>query len=241
MSCLITILVILIIVLAYFVLVSLIFKKEIKATFERDPAATSFIEVLLTYSGFHAIMSYRIAHRFFKAGIPFLPRFISQVARWLTGVEIHPAATIGGGLFIDHGMGVVIGETSIIGDNVTLFQGVTLGGTGKERGKRHPTLGNNIVVGAGAKILGNVRIGDNVQIGANAVVVKDVPPNSTVVGVPGKIVKMQGKKIAGISLDHTSLPDPIAQSLERLQAEINHIEKEINEHRRKKLNSDEDI
>ncbi len=166
--------------------------------------------------------------------MPFFPRFISQFAKFLTGIEIHPGATIGEGLFIDHGMGVVIGETSIIGNNVTLFQGVTLGGTGKERGKRHPTLGNNIVVGAGAKILGNVNIGDNVQIGANAVVVKDVPPNSTAVGIPGRVVRKEGKKIPGISLDHTSLPDPIAQRLDKLQDEIDHIEEEIRDYRKKK-------
>jgi serine O-acetyltransferase len=221
-------------VLVYFVLVSLIFKKEIKATFERDPAATSFLEVLLTYSGLQAIIFYRITNRLHKIGIPFLPRLISQFARWVTGIEIHPGAKIGQSLFIDHGMGVVIGETSVIGNNVTLFQGVTLGGTGKERGKRHPTLGNNIVVGTGAKVLGNIRIGDNVQIGANAVVVRDVPPNSTVVGVPGRIVKKEGKKIPGVTLDHTSLPDPIAQRLDRLQDEIDHIEGEIKDHRKKR-------
>ncbi len=220
--------------LIYFVLVSLVFKKEIKATFERDPAATNFLEVLLTYSGLHAMILYRFAHKLRQIHMPFFPRFISQFAKWLTGIEIHPGATIGEGLFIDHGMGVVIGETSTIGNNVTLFQGITLGGTGKERGKRHPTLGNNVVVGAGAKILGDVNIGDNVQIGANAVVIKDAPPNSTVVGVPGRIVRKEGKKIPGISLDHTSLPDPIAQRLDRLQDEIDHIEEEIKDYHRKK-------
>ena len=214
----------------YFVFVAIVFKHEVKATFERDPAATSFIEVLLTYSGLHALILYRIAHRLFLMKIPFIPRLISQTARWLTGIEIHPGAAIGHGLFIDHGMGVVIGETTIIGENVTLYQGVTLGGTGKERGKRHPTIGSNVVVGAGAKVLGNITIGDNVQIGANAVVVKDVPAQSTVVGVPGRVVRIEGKKVAGISLDHTSLPDPIAQSLDRLQDEINHIEQELKEH-----------
>ena len=239
MSFLTFILFILIAVLTYLVFVSLAFKKEIKATFERDPAATKFLEVLLTYSGLHAIIAYRISHRLMGMRIPFLPRFISQFAKWVTGIEIHPGATIGEALFIDHGMGVVIGETTVIGKNVTLFQGVTLGGTGKERGKRHPTLGNNIVVGTGAKVLGNVTIGDNVQIGANAVVVKDVPPNSTVVGVPGRIVRKEGKKIPGVSLDHTSLPDPIAQRLDRLQNEIDHIEGEIREHREKKTRENE--
>ena len=216
------------------VLTSLIFRREIKATFERDPAATSFVEVLLTYSGLHATIFYRISHSLKKLKVPFIPRAISQFARWFTGIEIHPGAEIADGFFIDHGMGVVVGETTIIGNNVTLFQGVTLGGTGKEPGKRHPTLGNNIVCGTGAKVLGNVKIGDNVQIGANAVVLRDVPPNSTVVGVPGRIVKKEGKKISGISLDHTALPDPIATRLDRLQHEINHIESEIKEHRRKK-------
>ena len=223
------------------VLTSLIFRREIKATFERDPAATSFVEVLLTYAGLHATIFYRIAHSLKKIRIPFIPRFISQLARWLTGIEIHPGAEIADGFFIDHGMGVVIGETTVIGSNVTIFQGVTLGGTGKEPGKRHPTLGNNVVVGTGAKVLGNVKVGDNVQIGANAVVVRDVPPNSTVVGVPGRIVKKEGKKIPGISLDHTSLPDPIAQRLDRLQHEIDHIEGDIKEHRRKKSQGNDNI
>jgi len=235
------ILFVLIVVLAYFVFISLVFRGEIKATFERDPAATSFLEVLLTYSGLHAIIAYRITHKLREIKIPFFPRFISQIAKWFTGIEIHPGASINRGLFIDHGLGVVIGETSIIGENVTLFQGVTLGGTGKERGKRHPTLGSNIVVGAGAKILGDVKIGDNVQIGANAVVIKDVPPNSTVVGVPGRIVKKEGKKIPGVSLDHTSLPDPIAQRLDRLQKEIDHIEAEIKDHSEQKRQENENI
>jgi serine O-acetyltransferase len=184
---------------------------------------------MLTYSGFHAVMVHRIVQALHRARVPLLPRMISQVARNITGIEIHPGAKIGNGLFIDHGMGVVIGETTIIGDNVTLFQGVTLGGTGKERGKRHPTLGNNVVVGTGAKVLGNITIGDNVNIGANAVVIRDIPPNSTVVGVPGRVAKKAGKKIPGINLDHTSLPDPLANSLERLQHEIDKIESEIKE------------
>ncbi|MFH1996130.1 MAG: serine O-acetyltransferase [Candidatus Omnitrophota bacterium] len=205
------------------------FRKEIKAAFERDPAATNFFEVLLTYSGLHAIILYRITHSLRKAGIPFLPRLISQIGRFLTGIEIHPGAEIGSAFFIDHGMGVVIGETSVVGDNVTLFQGVTLGGTGKQRGKRHPTIGNNVVVGTGAKVLGNITVGDNVNIGANAVVIRDVPANSTVVGVPGRIAKKEGRKFPGINLDHTSLPDPLTQALNRLQDEIDHIEGEIKE------------
>ena len=201
--------------------------EDLKATLERDPAATNVLEVILTYSGFHAIISHRIAHRINRWHIPLLPRLISQITRAITGIEIHPAARIGKGFFIDHGMGVVIGETSIIGDNVTLFQGVTLGGTGKERGKRHPTLGNNVVVGTGAKLLGNITVGDNVLIGANAVVLRSVPPDSTVVGVPGRIAKRAGEKVPGINLDHTSLPDPIAERLKNLQTEIDEIEKEL--------------
>lgn len=214
-----------------FWLISIIFKHEIKAIFERDPAAKSAFEVILLYSGLHAIIYYRMSHAIYRAGVPLLPRMISQYARFMTGIEIHPGATIGKGLFIDHGMGVVIGETSVIGDNVTLFQGVTLGGTGKEKGKRHPTLGSNIVVGTGAKVLGNIRIGDGVMIGANAVVIKDVPDDSTVVGVPGRIVKKEGKDIPGIRLDHTSLPDPLAQALDHLQDEINQIEGEMKKRR----------
>ena len=176
------------------------------------------------YSGLHALIFYKIAHTLLKARIPFLPRWISQVGRFFTGIEIHPGAQIGNSLFIDHGMGVVIGETAIIGDNVTLYQGVTLGGTGRERGKRHPTLGNNLVVGAGAKVLGNITVGDNSYIGANAVVIKDVPPNSTVVGVPGRITKQDGKKI-DISLDHIHVLDPILQDIEELKRRIEKMEK----------------
>ncbi|MBI4353244.1 MAG: serine O-acetyltransferase [Candidatus Omnitrophica bacterium] len=208
---------------------SFFFSEEIQATLERDPAATSRLAVILMYPGLHAIFYHRVAHRLYGWKIPLLPRLISQMARALTGIEIHPGAVIGKGLFIDHGMGVVIGETSIMGNNVTLFQGVTLGGTGKEKGKRHPTLGDNVVVGTGACVLGNIRIGDNVNIGANAVVVRDVPSNSTVVGVPGRIASRDGRKVHGINLDHTSLPDPLAQALEKLQHEIDHIEKELKE------------
>src|SRR4030067_651405 len=170
-------------------------RDDIRAVFERDPAATSYLEVILTYAGLHAILCHRVSHLLWERGAPFIPRFLSQFCRFFTGIEIHPGATIGRGFFIDHGMGIVIGETSEIGDNVTLYQGVTLGGTGKEKGKRHPTIGNNVVIGAGAKVLGNIRIGDNSYIGSNAVVIKDVPDNSTVVGVPGRITKQDGKKI----------------------------------------------
>ncbi|PIU42140.1 MAG: serine O-acetyltransferase [Candidatus Omnitrophica bacterium CG07_land_8_20_14_0_80_42_15] len=209
------------------VLLSILFREEIKATFERDPAARSTFEVLLCYSGLHALIFYRINSKLWKWKVPLLPRLFSQFARWLTGIEIHPGAQIGKGLFIDHGMGVVIGETAIVGDNVTIYQGVTLGGTGKEKGKRHPTIGNNVVIGAGAKILGNITVGDNVNVGSNAVVIKDVPSNSTVVGIPGRIVRKEGKPVSGISLDHTNLPDPLANALDRLQKEIDHIEGEI--------------
>ena len=208
----------------YFIAAGIVFRKEVKACFERDPAAVNYLEVLFTYSGLHAIISHRIAHGLHKMKIPFIPRLVSQLSRFMTGIEIHPGATIGKSLFIDHGMGVVVGETSVIGDNVTIFQGATLGGTGKERGKRHPTIGNNVVIGTGAKILGNITVGDNVQVGANAVVIRDVPPNSTIVGVPGRIARKEGKRIAGINLDHTKLPDPMAQALDRLQHEIDIIE-----------------
>ena len=208
------------------------FAPEIQACFERDPAARNLIEVLLTYSGLHAIISYRIAHALEEWRIPVLPRLIMSVVRWLTGIEIHPGATIGRGLFIDHGTGVVVGETAVIGDNVTMFQGVTLGGTGKERGKRHPTIGNNAVIGAGAKILGNITIGHHAMIGSNAVVIRDVPEDSTVVGVPGRITRTKDRHFGGINLDHTQLPDPIAERLENLQREIDAIERHLKEHRK---------
>ena len=200
---------------------------DLAVVFERDPAATSRLEVILTYAGFHALAAYRVAHHLHAAGIPFLPRLISQVARILTGVEIHPAAKIGRGFFIDHGMGVVIGETAEIGNYVTLFQGVTLGGTGKERGKRHPTLGNHVVVGAGAKILGGIRIGDNVKIGANSVVLKSVPANSTVIGVPGRIIKADGARLPEATMDHTNMPDPLADRFEALERELIELRKQI--------------
>ena len=225
--------IIILIFVAVIFLIWLFFRSEIAGVFERDPAAKNILEVILLYSGLHAIIFYRISHVLYLMKAPILPRLISQIARFLTGIEIHPGAKIGKGLFIDHGMGVVIGETSILGDNVTLFQGATLGGTGKEKGKRHPTLGDNVVVGAGAKVLGNIAIGDNVAIGANAVVIKDVPSNSTVVGVPGRIVKQEGKLFPGIRLDHTNLPDPLAQALDKLQDEINQIEGEMKKHRDK--------
>jgi cysteinyl-tRNA synthetase len=203
-----------------------IIKNDIKAVFERDPAATRLLEVILTYSGVHAILAHRLAHWLWKKRVPFLPRFLSQFSRLLTGIEIHPGARIGSGFFIDHGMGVVIGETTEIGDNVTLYQGVTLGGTGKEKGKRHPTIGNNVVIGAGAKILGAVEIGDYVKIGANAVVLNSVPPYSTVVGVPGKVVKTRVMRYGyDIMLDHIHLPDPVEERFNALQEEIRELKR----------------
>ena len=202
-------------------------KKDLQAVFERDPAATSKLEVILTYAGFHALLAYRLAHWLRNKGVPFIPRVISQLARWLTGIEIHPAAQIGTGFFIDHGMGVVIGETAEIGHHVTLFQGVTLGGTGKERGKRHPTLGNHVVVGAGAKILGGIKVGDNVKIGANSVVLKSVPPNSTVTGVPARVVKMEGERLPEATMDHINIPDPIADRFEALERELIELRKKL--------------
>ncbi|MDP2913331.1 MAG: serine O-acetyltransferase [Candidatus Omnitrophota bacterium] len=194
------------------------------ATFGRDPAATSFLEVLLTYSGLHALIFHRVSHALYKIGVPLIPRSISQLCRFFTGIEIHPGARIGEEFFIDHGMGVVIGETTIIGNNCLLYQGVTLGGTGKIHGKRHPTIGNNVVIGTGAKVLGNIAIGDNSYIGANAVVITDVPPNSTVVGVPGRITKQDGKKI-DLGLDHVHVLDPILQELDELKERIKKLER----------------
>lgn len=202
-------------------------RQDLRAVFDRDPAASSTLEVVLTYAGFHALLAYRVAHRLRRWGIPLLPRIISQFARWLTGIEIHPAAVIGKGFFIDHGMGVVIGETAEIGDDVTLFQGVTLGGTGKEHGKRHPTIGNHVVIGAGAKILGGIRVGDNVKIGANSVVLKSVPANSTVIGVPARIIKMEGGRLPEATMDHTNMPDPIVDRFEAMEREIIELRKKL--------------
>jgi len=202
-------------------------RQDLQAIFDRDPAATSTVEVVLTYAGFHALLAYRISHWLKSIGVPVVPRAISQLARWLTGIEIHPSAKIGTGFFIDHGMGVVIGETAEIGDYVTLFQGVTLGGTGKERGKRHPTLGNHVVVGAGAKILGGIKIGDNVKIGANSVVLKNVPPNSTVIGVPARIIKSQGERLPDATMDQVDLPDPISDRFIALEQELIELRKKL--------------
>ncbi|HHY46160.1 MAG TPA: serine O-acetyltransferase [Firmicutes bacterium] len=202
-------------------------RRDIKAVMERDPAAKGVLEVLLCYPGLHALWAYRVAHWFYRRKFFLVARLISQLARWFTGIEIHPGARIGSGFFIDHGMGVVIGETAEIGENVTLYQGVTLGGTGKEKGKRHPTVGNNVMISAGAKILGSITIGDNCKIGAGAVVVKSVPPNCTVVGVPGRVVKRNGVRVAGADLDHGDLPDPVADALVKLAAQVSRLESEV--------------
>ena len=203
---------------------------DFKAVFERDPASHGFwgvINVVLTYPGFHAVCLYRLAHLLERMHIPVIPHLIMWFGRLLTGIEIHPAAKIGGGIFIDHGFGVVIGETAIVGRNVTLFQGVTLGGTGKETGKRHPTVGDNVVIGAGAKVLGNITIGDNVYIGANAVVLNSVGCDCTVVGVPGHCVRVEGVRVAPATLRHDLLPDPILVQLTDIQTEIEKVEAAI--------------
>lgn len=204
-------------------------REDIAVVMERDPAARSKLEVVLTYSGLHAIWFHRISHRLWKRNFPTLARMVSQLGRWLTGIEIHPGARIGKGLFIDHGMGVVIGETCEIGDNVTLYQGVTLGGTGKEKGKRHPTIGNNVLIASGAKVLGSMKIGDNSKIGAGSVVLKEVPPNSTVVGVPGHVIIQDGIKVQQQAFDHTNMPDPVEELLQSMQNEIEQLRKEVNQ------------
>ena len=229
-------------------------KRDIRVVFERDPAAKNIIEVVLCYAGLHAIWLHRIAHALYLRGWVLIPRLISNFARWLTGIEIHPGATIGDGLFIDHGTGIVIGETAEIGRNVTLYQGVTLGGTGKEKGKRHPTLGNNVVVASGAKVLGSFTVGDHAKIGAGSVVLKPVPAHATVVGIPGRIVVMKGQRVRteselmeartlsldcdesmdelaselDVDLDHDMLPDPEADMIEQLRQEIEQLKERLN-------------
>lgn len=214
-------------------------KQDIKVIIDRDPAAKTMAEVILCYPGLHALISHRLAHYLYKKKMVLLPRLISQVSRFFTGIEIHPGAKIGQGLFIDHGMGVVIGETAEVGDNVTLYQGVTLGGTGKEKGKRHPTIGNNVFIGSGAKILGSIKIGDNVKIGAGSVVTKPVPSNTTVVGVPGKVVSRHGAPIKELHLVTRSvcnkeirveeMPDPVQETLQSLMERVIYLEKKLGE------------
>ena len=201
---------------------------DIRVVLERDPAARSAFDVLLSYPGVHAQAFHRFAHRLWSAGWVTSARFVSHVSRFLTGIEIHPAARLGRGLFIDHGMGVVIGETEEIGENVTLLQGVTLGGTSLKREKRHPTLGNNVVVGAGAKIIGAFTIGAGSRIGAGSVVVREVPPNSVVVGVPGRVTYRDGQRVTGeIDLNQTDLPDPVAKAIEQLMERLRRLEAEV--------------
>ncbi|MGG2067633.1 serine O-acetyltransferase [Bacillus sp. S14(2024)] len=194
-------------------------REDIEVVFEQDPAARSYIEVILTYSGLHAIWAHRMAHAFYKRKFFFFARIISQMSRFFTGIEIHPGATIGRKFFIDHGMGVVIGETCEIGDNVTIYQGVTLGGTGKEKGKRHPTIKDNVLIATGAKVLGSITVGENSKIGAGSVVLKEVPAHSTVVGIPGRVVIQNGVKV-GQDLNHCDLPDPIFDKLKALEGEL---------------------
>ena len=203
-------------------------KKDIDAICQRDPAVKSRMEAALLYSGLHAILAYRVSNKFYKRKMYTTARFISQTARFLTGIEIHPGATIGEGLFIAHGSGVVIGETTIIGDNCTLYQGVTLGGTGKDTGKRHPTLGNNVMVGAGAKVLGNFTVGDGAKIAAGAVVLGPVPENATAVGIPAHVVRVAGKK-TGVDLDQVHIPDPVSQDICAIQHKMRELEAKIKE------------
>ncbi len=200
-------------------------KEEVRSVKEKDPAAKSTLEILFNYSGLHAVLFHRAAHWFYNKKFYFIARTISQFSRLVTGIEIHPGAKIGKGLLIDHGSGVVIGETAEIGDNCLIYQGVTLGGTGKEHGKRHPTLGNNVMVGAGARVLGPFKVGDNAKIAANAVVLEEVPPNATAVGVPARIVRLKGKRVQ--DLDQVHIPDPVSQELCRQRMKIELLEAQL--------------
>lgn len=205
-------------------------RRDIRVIFERDPAAKSIWEVILCYPGFHAVLFHRTAHWLYQHKMVLLPRLISQLSRFLTGIEIHPGAKIGQGFFIDHGTGVVIGETAEVGDNVTLYQGVTLGGTGKEKGKRHPTIGNNVVIGAGAKVLGSFKVGDNVKIGAGSVVLnKSIPSDTTVVGIPGRVVLQHGVPIKDDDITLDELPDPVNEMLRCLMHRVEYLEQRLNE------------
>ncbi len=215
------------------------FLEDARLIAERDPAAKGSFEVMMLYSGFHAVALHRIAHWFYKKEIFFIARLISQISRFFTGIEIHPGAKIGKGLFIDHGMGVVIGETAEVGDNCTIYHNVTLGGTGKDTGKRHPTIGNNVLISTGAKVLGPFKVGDNSKIGANSVVLSEVESNTTVVGVPGRAVKRGENRIApSIELDQIHNPDPISQELCRLLVRIEHMEKSFKENNLKIIEHD---
>lgn len=202
-----------------------VLREDVRAVKERDPAARGTLEIVLSYPGLHAIWMHRTAHFLEEKGVPLLPRFISMFARAVTGIEIHQGAKLGRGLFIDHGMGVVIGETAVVGEDVTMYQGVTLGGTGKEKGKRHPTIGNNVVIAAGASVLGPITVGDNSKVGAGAVVLKDVPANCTVVGVPGRLTVCSGEKLSQINLHHENLPDPLMEMFEDIERRLEKVER----------------
>jgi serine O-acetyltransferase len=205
-------------------------RADLRAPQERDPAARGWLDVVLSYPGFHALVAHRVNHSLYRAGIPLLPRFLANVARFLTGIEIHPAARIGKGVFIDHGSGVVIGETSEIGDGCTIYQGVTLGGTSLSHGKRHPTLGRNVTVGVNASVLGAIVLGDNAKVGGGSVVVKDVPANATVVGVPARIVAQDGKPVRVVSdRPQVEMPDPTSDAIVRLARQLEQLERRLNE------------
>ena len=206
-----------------------VLRQDVEAVRDRDPAATNTLEIILTYPGLHAIWLHRLANYLHRKKIPGLPRLISMYGRMLTGIEIHQGATIGHGFFIDHGMGVVIGETTEIGDNVTLYQGVTLGGTGKEKGKRHPTIEDNVVIAAGAKVLGAITVGKNSRVGAGAVVIQDVPENCTVVGVPGRVTVCSGERLSPIDLHHENLPDPMLEMFNAIERRLDGLGKSVEE------------
>jgi serine O-acetyltransferase len=205
------------------------FRLDVQAVKDRDPAATSTLEIVTTYPGLHAVWAHRVAHYLYQRGVPGIPRAVSMLARMITGIEIHQGATIGQGFFIDHGMGVVIGETSEIGDNVTLYQGVTLGGTGKEKGKRHPTIENGVVIAVGASVLGAITVGENSKVGAGAVVIADVPPNCTVVGVPGRVTVCSGERISPIDLHHEQLPDPVLDMFTTIERRLDKLDRAVRE------------
>jgi len=208
-------------------------REDVAAVFEADPAARSYPEVLLCYPGLHAVWFHHLSHWLWRHHMRFLARFVSQVARLLTGIEVHPAAELGRRLFIDHGMGTVIGETAVIGDDVTLYQGVTLGGTGKEKGKRHPTIGNDVIIGSGAKVLGNITVGNNCRVGAGSVVLRNIPDNSTIVGVPGHIVLRNGKRV--VISDPKEISDPMSDVFIRLAAEVHQIREQLQQHTQARL------
>ncbi len=214
-------------------------QEDVAAVFESDPAARSYLEVLFCYPGLHAVWAQHATHWLWQHRFRFLARFGSQVARLLTGIEIHPGAQIGRRLFIDHGMSVVIGETSIVGDDVTLYQGVTLGGTGKEKGKRHPTIGNRVTIGSGAKILGNITVGDNCRVGAGSVVLRSVPPNSTIVGVPGHIVLRDGQRV--VISDPKEIRDPLSDVIIKLAKEVHELRERFQEHTHEALGAEPDL